>query len=718
MSYCINPDCPYPQDPANADRPLCYQCGSQLLLLDRYRVVRLLSDNSGFANIYEVRDGRVLKILKTLKRQHNNNQKAVELFVQEATVLSQLDHLGIPKIDPQGYFQYFPPEGTEPVHCFIMEKIDGPNLKEWMLQQGNLLINERQALEWLEQITRILHLVHRKNYFHRDIKLQNIMLRSTGQLVLIDFGTAREMTYTYLARMGHSGNVTKVSSAGYTPPEQQQGRAVPQSDFYALGRTFIYLLTGKQLEDKDIYDPYTNEFYWRRFAPDISTEFADFIDRLMAYRAIDRPKDTAEILETVARLQQSSTRNNAATQLERIPATQIQLTPDSPTLPQEEQTPPPQPSKWLLSLLVTGLVVVGGYGSWQGYQYTLPFWTGEAKVAARKNIAIAQTLTGHTSFVNDLAISPDSRLLISASADKTIKVWELATGELLQTLTGATSFINALAITFDGNFLIGASADKTIRIWNLETGELTNTLRGHTSFVDEIVMSPDGQFLVSTGADKTIRIWKLETGEMLHVLQGHSGFVNTLAISSDGETLVSGSADASLQVWNLKTGKNLHSLIGHSSFVNAIAISPNGKTLASGGADTTIKIWDLQTGEEMQTLRGHTGFINDLAISPDGEILVSASADTSIRVWQLKTGEEIYVFQHENYANSVEISQDGTTLTSSSADKTIKFWNLVTGTELYTLTGYQYHINYFAISPDGHFVATGSGDNAIAIWKI
>lgn len=718
MSYCINPDCPYPQDPANTDRPLCCQCGSQLLLLDRYRVVRLLSDNSGFANIYEVRDGRVLKILKTLKRQHNDNQKAVELFVQEATVLSQLAHPGIPKIDPQGYFQYFPPDRTEPVHCFIMEKIDGPNLKEWMLQQGNLLINEEQALEWLEQITRILHLVHRKNYFHRDIKLQNIMLRSTGQLVLIDFGTAREMTYTYLARMGHSGNVTKVSSAGYTPPEQQQGRAVPQSDFYALGRTFIYLLTGKQLEDKDIYDPYTNEFYWRRFAPDISTEFADFIDRLMAYRAIDRPKDTAEILETVARLQQFSTRNHNATQLERIPVTKIQLTPDSPTIPQEEEKQQSQPSKWLLSLLATGLVVAGGYGSWQGYQYTFPFWTGEATVAAQKNIAIAQTLTGHTSFVNDLAISPDSRLLISASADKTIKVWELATGELLQTLTGATSFVNALTITFDGRFLIGASADKTIRIWNLETGELTNTLRGHTSFVDEIVMSPDGQILVSTGADKTIRIWNLDTGEMRHVLQGHSGFVNTLEISSDGETLVSGSADASLQVWNLKTGENLHSLIGHSSFVNAIAIGPNGKTLASGGADTTIKIWDLQTGEEIQTLRGHTGFINDLAISPDGEILVSASADTSIRVWQLKTGEEIYVFNHENYVNSVEISQDGTTLTSSSADKTIKFWDLATGKELYTLTGYEYHINYFAISPDGRFVATGSGDNAIAIWKI
>lgn len=717
MSYCINPDCPYPEDLANTDSPLCCQCGSPLLLLDRYRVVDLLSENSGFANIYEIRDGQTIKILKALKQQHNSNTKAIELFVQEATVLSQLDHTGIPKIDSQGYFQYFPRNRSQPVHCFIMEKIDGPNLKEWMLQQGNLLINERQALDWLKQIAEILHLVHRKNYFHRDIKLQNIMLRSTGKLVLIDFGTAREMTYTYLARMGNSGNVTKVSSAGYTPPEQQQGHAVPQSDFYALGRTFIYLLTGKQLEDKDIYDPYTNEFYWRRFAPDISPEFANFIDKLMAYRAIDRPTDTREILETIDRLLKFTSGNLSRTQLERLPLTQIQLSPDSPTVPQEIKLQSP---KWLLSLIiVTLLVFAGGYSSWQGYQYTLPFLTREAKIGKGKNIAIAKTLTGHTSFINDLAISPDSRLLISASADKTIKVWELETGKLLKTLAGNTSFVNAVAMTLDGNFLIAASADKTIKIWDLETGEIAKTLSGHTSFVDAIALSPDGQILVSTGADKTIRIWNLDTGEMLHVLRGHSGFVNTLAISSGGNTLVSGSADATLKVWDLKTGEELRSFLGHSSFINAIAISPNGTTVASGGADRTIKIWDLQTGEELRTLSGHTGFINDLAISPDGEILVSASADTSIRVWQLKTGEEKYVLNnHTNYVNSVEISQDGTTLTSSSADRTIKFWNLIAGTELLTLTGYQHHINYFAISPDGRFVATGSGDKAIVIWKI
>lgn len=97
-----------------------------------------------------------------------------------------------------------------------MEKIDGPNLKQWMVQQGNHPISEKQAMLWLTQLTDVLHLVHQHNYFHRDIKPENIMLRSSGQLVLVDFGAAREMTQTYMAHLGDS-NITAVSSAGYTP---------------------------------------------------------------------------------------------------------------------------------------------------------------------------------------------------------------------------------------------------------------------------------------------------------------------------------------------------------------------------------------------------------------------------------------------------------------------------------------------------------------------
>jgi serine/threonine protein kinase len=339
MSYCINPWCLRPNDPNNIHTNVCVQCGSPLLWHNRYRVTRVLSNNSGFAVIYEISDGQTTQSLKVLKPRHSSNLKAVELFKQEALVLSQLDYPGIPKVEPGSLFEYYPRDRNEPLHGFIMEKIEGPNLKEWMHQQGDFLIGESQALNWLKQVAEILQVVHQKNYFHRDIKLQNLMLRPNGQLVLIDFGAARKIAELFQSEVGDTGKVIKISSAGYTPPEQAQGYAVPQSDFYALGRTFVYLLTGNQLNNK-VGDDSTHELNWREFAADISPQFADFIDRLMAPNPLDRPKNTQEIIETVERLLQRHSGGNPPENGRRIRLGGIQMSLDDSTIAQEgEHTP-------------------------------------------------------------------------------------------------------------------------------------------------------------------------------------------------------------------------------------------------------------------------------------------------------------------------------------------------------------------------------------------
>ena len=124
-----------------------------------------------------------------------------------------------------------------------MEKIEGQDLLKWLEIQNYQPITSEQAIDWLTQLTEILNLVHNQNYFHRDIKPQNIMCRSNGKLVLIDFGAVREVTETVQRT---TGEVTRISSMGYTPEEQKKGKAEPRSDFFALGRTFVYLLTAQQ----------------------------------------------------------------------------------------------------------------------------------------------------------------------------------------------------------------------------------------------------------------------------------------------------------------------------------------------------------------------------------------------------------------------------------------------------------------------------------------
>ena len=212
MSLCINPVCSQPNHSDNDENRFCQSCGSQLELLGRYRILRLLSDKTGFGKVYQAYEQDTPKILKVLKEDLSRDAKAVELFQQEVTVLQQLIHPGIPQVD--GYFQYQTRNGLG-LHCFVMEQIEGPNLEQWLKQQENRPISQAQAIAWLKQLATILDVVHGQQYLHRDIKPSNIMIRPNGQLVLIDFGTARQITTTYLAQLRDSDWLHKAKSEVY-----------------------------------------------------------------------------------------------------------------------------------------------------------------------------------------------------------------------------------------------------------------------------------------------------------------------------------------------------------------------------------------------------------------------------------------------------------------------------------------------------------------------
>lgn len=356
MSLCINPTCPQPNHPDNDENRFCQSCGSQLELLGRYRVMRLLSDKTGFGKVYEAYEQDAPKIVKVLKEELSSDAKAVELFQKEAAVLGQLDHPGIP--DEDNYFHYQTRMGLV-LHCIAMEKIEGPNLEGWLKQQQNRPISQDQAIAWLKQLAEILHLVHGKQYLHRDIKPSNIMIRADGQLVLIDFGTAREVTRTYLAKVSSgAGGITAIMSSGYTAPEQMNGLAVPQSDFFALGRTFVFLLTGHY--PLDMYDAYHNALHWRNHATHISPLLLNFIDWLMAREVSQRPANAQEILRRLAEIEQQLCGSTVATvNVVGSLNTQQLPPPDTTTLPPQQKQLEKVP---LLSLFAALLVVLGFLG--------------------------------------------------------------------------------------------------------------------------------------------------------------------------------------------------------------------------------------------------------------------------------------------------------------------------------------------------------------------
>lgn len=692
MSLCINPDCPQPDHLGNGEANSCQACGTTLVLEGRYRVMRLLSSQTGFGMVYEAYERDLPKILKVLRREHGQNTKILAMFRHEAAVLSQLRHPGMPSVEDEGYFTVTPPNATVPLHCIVMEKIDGLNLTQWMQQQGNHPIQEQLALGWLTQLAKILHQMHENSYFHRDIKPQNVMIRTSGQLALVDFGAAREMTQTYLTQVSRGGVATAIGSAGYTPPEQEQGQAVPQSDFYALGRTLIYLLTAKAPTDTALYDAFQNSFEWRSYAPQISSGLADLLDSMIAPRVVDRPATAQDILVRLEQLSnqlphQPGSQPTAPTLPETSlppigpstthPATALQMgiaTPSWQTLPQSLYSPQKRRRRWpwVVAALV-GLGVAGG-----AIALYPRFQTPPPPIAATQlRVQLQRTLPAHSAPINDLLLFADGLRMVSASADKTIRFWDLTSGKLLQTWENQTSFVNTILLSPDETQLYSATADGALRGWNVADGTLLwQEQTAHSGPINTIARTPDGQQLVSGGADGTIKVWQAKTGGApVQSIETKQGVVNNLVVTSDSRYMISGGSDRTIKVWNITTGQLERTLTGHESFVNTLAISPDGRFLFSASADGTIRKWQIKTGKLLQILSGHTSYVNDIIFSRDGRTLSTASADETIRIWAVETGAPENVLTGFGMPiDSVVVSASGQIVTASETTPAIKIW--------------------------------------------
>ncbi|KAL4950089.1 WD40-repeat-containing domain protein [Aspergillus filifer] len=304
------------------------------------------------------------------------------------------------------------------------------------------------------------------------------------------------------------------------------------------------------------------------------------------------------------------------------------------------------------------------------------------KLIARTKFMPAARVKWIVSSRNREDIEQELEIVASASVDRTIRLWDTATGAEKQTLKGHKSSVTTVAFSPDGQIVASASRDQTIRLWDTATGTEKQTLKGHKGWVNIVAFSPDGQTVASASRDQTIRLWNTATGAKKQTLEGHKSLVTAVAFLSDGQIVASASWDQTIWLWDTATGAKKQTLEGHEGSVTAVAFSPNGQIVASASRDRTIRLWDTATGAEKQTLKGHKGLVNAVAFSPNGQTVASASWDRTIRLWDMATGAKKQTLRgHEDWVNAVAFSPNGQTVASASKDQTIRLWDTATGAE-------------------------------------
>ncbi|XP_063224948.1 pleiotropic regulator 1 [Bacillus rossius redtenbacheri] len=292
-----------------------------------------------------------------------------------------------------------------------------------------------------------------------------------------------------------------------------------------------------------------------------------------------------------------------------------------------------------------------------------------------------RVISGHLGWVRCAAVEPGNQWFATGSADRVIKIWDLASGRLKVSLTGHISSVRGLAVSSRHPYLFSCGEDRQVKCWDLEYNKVIRHYHGHLSAVYTLALHPSIDVLATAGRDSTARIWDMRTKANVHTLTGHTNTIASVICQAAEPQVVTGSHDCTIRLWDLAAGKSRATLTNHKKSVRSLVFHPTLYMFGSASPDN-IKQWMCPDGRFIQNLAGHNAIINCLAVNPEG-VLVSGADNGTLHCWDWRTG---YNFQRlqapvqpgsmdsESGIFSMIFDHSGSRLITTEADKTIKIY--------------------------------------------
>ncbi|MBK9080354.1 MAG: serine/threonine protein kinase [Hyphomicrobium sp.] len=646
----------------------------------------------------------------------------LERFIEEAQTLAKFNHGNIVRV-----YRTFRANNTA---YMVLHFEEGQSLKSW-LKSLNRAPRQKELDAIIAPLLDALQIIHKAEFLHRDIAPDNIIIRRSGDPVLIDFGAAR----SDIAAHSKTKTVSALVKPGYSPYEQyaetskQQG---PWTDIYALAATLYHAVTGKRPPDspsrmlKDEMIPAQDAALSSYRAP-----FLDAIQRGLALGIDARPQSVAEwrgaLLAPVpekpgmiARLRERTEVKKSAGRARQAALAEAAASPAPVPPPPDAPGPAGRMLDFVDRLKPAAAKAEGP---------VKPAAPEKAAAKAAPPLAAARTppakeAIAKAATVKAAALPPPPRVSSArkrARPAPSVKRRRSLTREIKTKVILAIAFVSAgylfqnqlarIARPLPSGITTGAIgtalADRAIA----QSAEF----RAHDGAIDGLAFSGDGRLIVTTGGDRMLKIWNADTHQLTGSIYLDAGIATALSVRNN--RVVTAHADGSVAVYDLDTRNRLYAFKRSDASIWAAVFAGSEDLIASGGQDTTVALW--QTGRESAPdglLQSHNAAIQALAADPSGRWLASSSSDNAVKLWNIerRTMRRSLRGNTEVIA-TMAFSPDGATIAGGARDGSIKLWSATTGRSLRTFTPHMARVTSIAFSADGDVIASAADDGSVRL---